>query len=251
MPKATADKSASVLPKADKAVPDSSKAPKVDAMTPMDKPTIKEQFQNKGRTLIASGEYDTEIMGTKRGTIEFIQALSDPRSEAKKDNTPAPVGYRLRLSEDVSITRLPFKEKPEDALDIDTEKMHKEDYKAGSIVDLNIHEMAALLSRAEYAGKINGGGKEVYMIPVTSGTDIVPHPAFRGQVGFKLREVYEVVAVKNENGNYVVKPEFAEQFGPLFVSKRVQKNKNKKKLGDMAAFTAAAFYQHYQTLGID
>ncbi len=218
------------------------------------KNSTSEAFKESGAAYRATHPEEREIEGTKSDKVAFVAALGNPnkKQDRKEKNEYVPsyvvVGYKFKLLEDMTVPNSPYPENYTGMLD--TEAITEVPHKAGEIVALNLVETAAFLSRPEFAGKISGDG-DVVTLSVRVSSDAQKHlPVLNKAVG-SIKSNMELVAEmvvgpEGGKGTPVVKPEFAEKFGPMFKKRSATKSKGVSKAsGEASSNIAAAFRQLY------
>ena len=185
------------------------------------------QFRAKGQAVRANmSDAEKAAEGSKSDTLEFVHALGNPRkTQSRVENKTAlpsiqVCGFTFKTSVDIDVPVYPFLDtasQSPDRVEYTTQTKH---IAAGSTFNLNLMETAGLLARVEYAGKATGGSKPVALSSTVSKERNDPLPQLRliGGTG-SVKEGIVEVATKNENGNWVVKPEY-EEYKNLFLKKQ-------------------------------
>lgn len=196
-------------------------------------------------------EDERAVEGSKSDKLEFVCSLGNPaRSNKRKEggeNKPSHevVGYKFIIHEDMQIPVSPLKETP--AGPTDTGSISLTDGKAGETVVLNLIEAAALLSRAEFAGRATGGTRGVFLgATVQENTTSNPKPQIKWIGGNgSTKETMELIGDVTETG-VVLKPGY-EKFAPLFTKKKMSRKSAGAgaKKNDSVANLAAAFRNLY------
>lgn len=215
------------------------------------------EFRNTGASLRASLSDDQKAAeGSKSDKVEFIAVLMNPakkssRVENKKSIPSHPVvGYKLRLLEDAMVPYAPLKSNNE----LDVENITYVQHKAGEVISLNIIETGAFISKVEYGGRFCGNGKAVVIgAAFSKERPGEPRPVLNLEENSgSIKTSMELIAdMKTIDGGTVavVKDEFKDTFGKLFIKKTVgnkpNRNGQNKVAGESYKNLAAAFRDMY------
>lgn len=246
------------------------KAPAPDATKVKGKTAaMTDAFKAKGR---AAREQLTEDQkaaeGSKSATLSYLGVLVDPSKKANRTgsgraNFPCHlnVGFAFVSSEDITVPVIPYTSTFTSVVDVDFSAATEVTVPAGQKIYVNNMELAALLSKPEYAGKANGtaNGASPVALSVSfsekRGADS-PLPILRptdGGGSVKLVSIPIADAAETAPDGKVlrwqVKPEFAEKFGVLFRKKTASRpvGTAPKAVGEAEKDVAAAFRQFLQS----
>lgn len=210
-------------------------------------------FKAKGELLRKKlSEDEKKLEGSKSDKVQFICALGDPsRKQARtKDkvsvNSYVVVGYKFKVLEDMTIMKAPYKETYKSPFDV--EQATPVAVKAGEIVSLNIMETAMFISKIEFAGCFNGGGKEVTLSAAAAKDREQVLPILKlkdGSIKEGMELIAEMIGVgEGKKGTPQVKEEYKKDFGVLFTKKAMERKKKStasKAKGESQKNLAAAF----------
>jgi hypothetical protein len=196
------------------------------------------------------------IEGSKSDKVAFVCALGDPNRKQdrveSKNSVPSflVVGYRFKVLEDTTVPFAPYKVGLKSFTD--TEAPTERPVKAGEIVNLNLVETAMFISRLEYAGTFSGEGTTVTLSAKSAQDRPEPLPILNKKGDGSIKEGMDFIADmvgagEGVKGNPVIKPEYKESFGAIYVKKSITKKSAgvAKKAGEGAMDIAAAFRQLY------
>ncbi|WP_080833575.1 hypothetical protein [Cohnella massiliensis] len=198
-----------------------------------------------------------EYLASKSGTLHFVQLLGfqsipGKRSigvKGKKEKCPTKVGITLRSDEDIEVPVMDI------LLNNVTGINPKQDIsfrkvKANEEFDLSYYEMMFLIIRDEYAGYFcspNGDPRGGYVSfnnwkAFENGEVKLPTPMIQLKRNRpeKTKSAYEKlirpiteyilpIDEKDPDGNWIVKPQYREKFGPLLEKMLTDKAEGKKR----------------------
>lgn len=216
------------------------------------------KFRDTGASLRENLSDDQKAAeGSKSDKVEFIAVLMNPakkssRVENKKSIPSHPVvGYKLRLLEDAMVPYAPLKSNNE----LDVENITYVQRKAGEVISLNIIETGAFISMVEYGGRFCGNGKAVVIgAAFSKERQGEPRPVLNleeniGSIKTSMELIADMKTVEGGGSVAVVKDEFKDTFGKLFVKKSVGAKPNRggqpKTAGESYKNLAAAFRDMY------
>lgn len=216
-----------------------------------------EQFKQDGANIRSQYTADQKALeGSKSDKVAFVCALGDPnkkqaRVEGKQSiDSYAVVGYKFKALEDMTVPFAPIKEGFKSLTDV--EPATEKPVKAGEVFALNLVETAQLISRIEYAGKFCGEDETVVLSVKASKSREELLPILSKQGAGSIKSNMELIAemqgaTADSKGTPVIKPEFADSFGKLYVRKTAKRGTGTrdKKAGEGQANIAAAFRNLY------
>lgn len=219
--------------------------------------TKTEQFKQDGANIRSQYTDDQKALeGSKSDKVAFVCALGDPnkkqaRVEGKQSiDSYAVVGYKFKALEDMTVPFAPIKEGFKSLTDV--EPATEKPVKAGEVFALNLVETAQLISRIEYAGKFCGEDEVVVLSVKASKSREELLPILSKQGAGSIKSNMELIAemqgvTADSKGTPVIKPEFADSFGKLYVKKTAKRGTGTKdrKAGEGQANIAAAFRNLY------
>lgn len=214
------------------------------------------EFRAMGQKSRANMSEDQKALeGSKSDKVVLIATLGNPAKgqPRKVGGTYVPskqvCGYQIKVLEDTQIPVAPLKENCKDHLDV-TFPATERTAKAGEIVNLNVVEMAMLISRVEYAGTFSGEGVTATLSATISASRKDPAPCLRtsgGSIKENMIMVADMVGQHDGKGGHAeVKEEF-KAFAPLFRPRSASRSGsgNSRKSGESTKATAAAFRALY------
>ena len=146
---------------------DAAMTPNVGGDVKKDIKAENESFRNNGASeREAMSEDQKQLEGSASDKVAFVCALGNPAKPQKRVENGKPVdsyqvvGFRFNLSESMNIPVAPLKHGCKSLIDV--EGLTEVNHPAG-MVDLNLLEMGAFISKIEFAGTFTGGDKPVML----------------------------------------------------------------------------------------
>ncbi len=213
-----------------------------------------EAFRAAGREFRANMSEDAKAAeGSKSNTLAFVAALGDPRQRQDRvannstHQSYLVVGFRFRALEPIAYDKLPLRQNPKDIIDVDFHANEKVSVQAGEEFDVNLMEMARLMSDPLFAGSATGSEKGVYLTFKDSQNraDMLPVLACIGKGSVK--EGMILIGERVDDNTWAAKPEFADKFSVLFTKKaNVRKGSAAAKdPNNTRKEVAASFYSYF------
>jgi hypothetical protein len=194
------------------------------------KPAGKVDLKQEGLSIYYSmSPEEVEKLGSKSGDLEFVKLITNPFfnvSRKLKDGSvikgEETVGAILKNLGKEPITVKTIPNKSYEVMDADWDNVSERVVQPGEEFQLNSLEVAELLTRPEYGGRITGGGKEViYTTQTPKDPTVIPTTKLRIKDG-SVKDHSISIGYVGEDGSKVVKPEFQEKFA-IFATRGARK----------------------------
>lgn len=180
----------------------------------------------QGNEILASmSEEQRAALGSKSHTLHFVRLLglaskksSRRVSATESKDCSTPVGITLVSDEAIQVPVIDVLKNKDTGIDYETDVTYRE-VAAGQEFDVTYYEFMYLILRDEYAGFCSNGedARGVYFSPKLpafwKGEAKLPTPTVNFKVGSVKASMIDIDE-KGPNG-WVIKPQYAEKFGPL------------------------------------